>query len=61
MKASRVSNAQKAFILKRGAGMPEADICRKAGISQIIWIEPSRAILDEVSRKSAIPYSVSVW
>jgi transposase-like protein len=34
MKASRFSDAQKAFILKQGAdGMPVADICRKAGIS----------------------------
>lgn len=34
MKASKFSDAQKAFILKRGAdGMPVADICRKAGIS----------------------------
>lgn len=35
MKASQFSDAQKAFILKQGAdGMPVADICRKAGISQ---------------------------
>jgi putative transposase len=35
MKASRFSDAQKAFILKQGAdGIPVADICRKAGISQ---------------------------
>ena len=35
MKASRFSDAQKAFILKQGAdGVPVADICRKAGISQ---------------------------
>src|SRR3954452_5512388 len=34
MKASRFSEAQKAFILKQGSdGMPVADICRKAGIS----------------------------
>jgi putative transposase len=34
MKASRFSDAQKAFILKQGAdGMPVADVCRKAGIS----------------------------
>ena len=32
MKASRFSDAQKAFILKQGAdGIPVADICRKAG------------------------------
>ena len=35
MKASRFSEAQKAFILKQGNdGMPVAEICRKAGISQ---------------------------
>jgi putative transposase len=35
MKASNLSDAQKAFILRQGAdGVPVADICRKAGISQ---------------------------
>ena len=35
MKASKFSDAQKAFILKQGAeGVLVADICRKAGISQ---------------------------
>jgi putative transposase len=34
MRASRFTDAQKAFILKQGAkGMPAAEICRKAGIS----------------------------
>ena len=34
MKASKFSEAQKAFILKQGSdGMPVADICRKAGTS----------------------------
>jgi putative transposase len=38
MKASRFSDAQKAFILKQCAdGMPVADICRKAGISQATY------------------------
>jgi putative transposase len=38
MKASRFSDAQKAFILKQGAdGVPVADICRKAGISQATY------------------------
>jgi putative transposase len=38
MKASQFSDAQKAFILKQGAdGMPVADICRKAGISQATY------------------------
>ena len=38
MKASKFSEAQKAFILKQGAdGLPVADICRKAGISQATY------------------------
>ncbi len=35
MKASKFSDGQKAFILKQGAdGIPVAEICRRAGISQ---------------------------
>jgi putative transposase len=35
MKASAFSDAQNAFILKQGAdGVPVAEICRQAGISQ---------------------------
>jgi len=38
MKASKFSDAQKAFILKQGAeGIPVGDICRKAGISQATY------------------------
>ncbi len=38
MKASRFSDAQKAFILKQGAdGVPVAEICRTAGISQATY------------------------
>ena len=38
MKASRFSEAQKAFILKQGeVGMTVAEICRKAGISQATY------------------------
>jgi len=38
MKASKFSDAQKAVILKQGAdGMPVADICRRAGISQATY------------------------
>jgi putative transposase len=38
MKASRFSEAQKAFILKQGAdGMLVAGLCRKAGISQATY------------------------
>lgn len=35
MRASRFTDAQKAFILKQGEdGVPVAEVCRKAGISQ---------------------------
>ena len=35
MKASRFSDAQKAFVIKQGEeGTPLAEVCRKAGISQ---------------------------
>lgn len=38
MKASKFSDAQKAFILKQGEdGFPVAEICRKAGISQATY------------------------
>jgi putative transposase len=55
MKASRFSDAQKAFILKQGAdGMPVADVCRKAGISQATyfnWKKKYDGLLpDEVRR-----------
>lgn len=37
-KASKFSDAQKAFILKQGdGGMPVAEICRKAGISSATY------------------------
>lgn len=38
MKASKFSDAQKAFILKQGAdGILVAEICRRAGISQATY------------------------
>jgi len=38
MKASQFTDAQKAFILKQGEqGIPVAEICRKAGISQATY------------------------
>ena len=38
MKASKFSDAQKAFILKQGdEGVPVAEICRKAGISSATY------------------------
>tara|TARA_R110000787_G_scaffold26350_1_gene73816 strand:- start:29 stop:295 length:267 start_codon:yes stop_codon:yes gene_type:complete len=38
MKASKFTDAQKAFIIKQGKdGTPVAEICRKAGISQATY------------------------
>ena len=38
MKASKFSDAQKAFIIKQGEeGTPVSEICRKAGISQATY------------------------
>jgi putative transposase len=38
MRASRFTDTQKAFIIRQGEeGMPVADICRKAGISQATY------------------------
>ena len=38
MKASKFTEAQKAFILKQGKeSTPVAEICRKAGISQATY------------------------
>lgn len=38
MKASMFTDAQKAFIVKQGGeGIPVAEICRKAGISQATY------------------------
>jgi putative transposase len=43
MKASKFSDAQKAFILKQGSdGMPVTEICRKAGISQVPFFKWKR-------------------
>lgn len=38
MKASRFTDAQKAFIIKQGEdGTPVAEVCRQAGISQATY------------------------
>ncbi len=38
MKASKFTDAQKAFVIKQGEeGTPVAEICRKAGISQATY------------------------
>ncbi|OSQ46040.1 transposase [Thalassospira alkalitolerans] len=59
MKASNFSDAQKAFILKQGeSGMPVAEICRKAGISQATyfnWKKKYAGLLpDEMRRLKAL-------
>lgn len=39
MKASKFTDAQKAFVIKQGEeGSPVAGICRKAGISQATYL-----------------------
>ena len=48
MKASKFSDAQKAFILKQGNdGVPVAEICRKAGISQATYLRRLKQLEDE--------------
>lgn len=38
MKASKFTDAQKAFVIKRGEeGVPVTEVCRKAGISQATY------------------------
>jgi len=59
MKASKFSDAQKAFILKQGDdGVPIAEICRKAGISQATffnWRKKYAGLLpDEMRRLKAL-------
>ena len=53
MKASQFTDAQKAFILKQGAeGIPVAEICRKAGISQATYFNWKRIYGPPPVRKS---------
>jgi putative transposase len=59
MKASKFTEAQKAFILKQGEeGTPVAEICRKAGISQATsfnWKKQYGGLLpDEMRRLKAL-------
>jgi putative transposase len=55
MKASKFSDAQKAFILKQGEeGTPVAEICRKAGISQatyFAWKKKYAGLLPDEMRR----------
>ena len=59
MKASKFTEAQKAFILKQGEqGTPVAEICRKAGISEATyfnWKKRYGGLLpDEMRRLKAL-------
>lgn len=59
MKASNFSEAQKAFILKQGDdGVPVAEICRKAGVSQATYFNWKRKyaglLPDEMRRLKAL-------
>ena len=59
MKASRFTEAQKAFILKQGEeGTPVAEICRKAGISQATYFNWKKLygglLPDEMRRLKAL-------
>ena len=59
IKASNFSDARKAFILKQGDdGVPVAEICRKAGISQATyfnWRKKYAGLLpDEMRRLKAL-------
>lgn len=58
MKASRFSDAQKAFVLKQGEeGVPVAEICRKVGISQATyfsWKKYAGLLPDEMRRLKAL-------
>ena len=51
MKASKFTDAQKAFIIKQGEeGTPVAEICRQAGISQADLLQ----LEEKVCRHDAI-------
>ena len=51
MKASKFSDAQKAYVLRQGEeGVPVAEICRKAGISQATYFNWSAEKIDPVNR-----------
>ena len=55
MKASKFTDAQKAFILKQGdSGVPITEICRKAGISDATyynWKKKYAGLLPDEMRK----------
>lgn len=59
MKASRFSDAQKAFVLRQAdEGVPVGEVCRKAGISQATfyaWKKKYAGLLpDEMRRLKAL-------
>jgi len=55
MRASRFTDAQKAFIIKQGeSGIPMAKVCRKAGISQATYFNWSGLMPSEMKRLKAL-------
>lgn len=59
MKASKFTEARKAFILKQGnQGTPVAEICRKAGISQATYFNRKKKygglLPDEMRSRKAL-------
>ena len=47
MKSSKFSDAQKAYVLRQGEeGVPVAEVCRKAGISQATYFNWSKDKID---------------
>ena len=63
MKASRFTDAQKAFILKQGEeGVPVAEVCRTAGISLVLksldyqWVRHGSIEPTSASRVEALKW-----
>lgn len=61
MKASKLSDAQKMFILKQGdEGLPVAETCRKAGISSATyfnWKKKNAGLLLDTEEVRLAPFS----
>ena len=55
MKASRFTDAQKAFIIKQGEeGTSVAEVCRQAGISQATYFKWSKKYAGMMPLESAV-------
>lgn len=54
MRASKFTDAQKAFIIKQGESViPVAEICRKAGISQATYFNWKKGIVKVTGLEAA--------